>query len=637
MREYRAEFTKLPLNNEHLTCTDMSSLCVPGTSRAQLDAVARSATNGATKCPTSSTPVRAETLRTPAEIIRQNQILNFGRRASDAQRAMPPTSNPIVLIDDDNDDDQQNQGFLTFAQRKSDVTKKTANVFAPATFSTPTQGKRAQTSHLLTNSAVVGPSISPVLRDEETPATASVPSQDVQTTNHLPTQPLSSIAPQVASKSTTKQSRIPQWARDSARKTTALSTANEIRLPSLGAATPKSSLVPAVNPTPKPLPTIENVDKTPAPTVTFNLVVNNTPMASQAPQNAQTSQTLQPNPVQTNAIPVNSNRVSSTITSNKSATNDPSNEVLLTDDDDEDETETDAAKRPQTWKTVANRHPTPGVPTTANRRSGIAESNKSLRRQLFRPIHDNNDQMRSPEPEPERIEDDAVADAGGECVVITVRSQTSRCASARNLYETHSVAIEQSATDRPISETFDKESASLRNFTYDVVNPTGGSQPAQNASEQNARTTEAEEPEPSGMPSDAVLDSIDSDSAHGAVAMDGADSSGDSSVGSSSTLHNLENIPKIVNAQSPHADHEKSQRAVLAPMTASNRHSVRLPSFNIATSTTKPIRESETFTGVLPPAHFQDDPIITEHSPTIVRESILQVNIDKLLHCPHAL
>lgn len=631
--------------------TDMSTIDVSTT--PQQDSIVCSTSTTAAgntkKRSVGLTLVRQETLLTPAAIVRQKQMNNFDRRSSGAQRAMPSTS---AVIDLNNID--LTGPAMVLARPKSRLTQTVSDDFNPETFSTPMQRKRAQISHSPTNPSIVRQLISPVLI-EETPATASLPVQI--TTNQPSTQPPATplqiaTSAVIAPKSTTKHSKIPQWARDSVRRTTLITTSTICtqRLPVLENATPKSSHVatsPALesiaNLVPRPPPVPAAVEKSPTtlarpPTVTFNVTVNNTPAASQAPQVPHTK---------TNTSPVNSNRVSSTIKTNKPTTNkqttiEPMHEILLTDDEDDNHIE--EARQPQMWKAVASRHATPGMYLNENRRSEHIEPDKSLRRQLFQARNSSINQSQSIDKQPES--DGMVNNGDDECVLVNVRSPGRKSSQAHNLYETHSIANEQSTSHRPLSVTYDKDRASLQNYTYDVVSPRRRSQSIQNTSAQDVSESQTEMPESSGIPSEVILHSIDNTTEKDV--MDGANGGNDSSTNASPTSSSFENIPqtnstnqvqnpaqqskpaantmKSPESTTPHTPTRSTRRNVLTPLPQTNNHSIRLPSLGIATSTTNALRDSETFSSILPPANFQDDQIITEHSPTIVRQSIEHVS-----------
>lgn len=644
----------------------MSSVDATTTACAQQDSIVCSTSTApagnAKKRSVGVTLVRQETLLTPAAILRQKQMNNFDRRSSEAQRARPSS---LAAIDLEN---IELTSPMVVARPKSRLTQTATDAFNPETFSTPVHGARTHAKLSSTNSSVAGPSsISPVLI-QETPVTATVQ----MTTNQPSAQPHATplqVATSAVSapKSTTKQSKIPQWARDSVRRTTLITTSTVYtqRLPVLENATPRSTIAP------NPLALVSNanllpglppvpaaVDKSPTPlgrppTVTFNLTVNNTPAASAAPQLAQLPA------ANANGSPVNSNRVSSTMKTNKQVTIEPMHEILLTDDEDDNHIE--EARQPPMWKAVASRHATPGVHLNENRRSEHTEPNKSLRRQLFQPGNNSTDQSQSigEQPQSDGIVNDGDDD---ECVLVNVGFQRGKRSQARNLYETHSIANEQSTSHRPLSVTYDKERASLQNYTYDVVSPRRRTQPIQNTTAQNASESQTEMPESSGIPSEVILHSIDNNTEHDV--MSGAHGGNDSTTTASSTSSNFENIPKMnttnkepntaeqsVRAVStmkspesttpntpirstpnrlirstPNTPIRSTRRSVLAPLSRTNNHSVRLPSLGIATSTTNALRDSETFSSVLPPPNFQDDQIITEHSPTVVRQSIEQVS-----------
>lgn len=663
MPVYNAELTRIRQSEGQSSGTDMSSMDRATTTHSHAESVANMsktpAAGTAKKLSTGPKLVRAEKLLTPAAFLRQKQMNDFDRRASDAQRAIPSTSASIELSE------IEAARGLVIARPKSQVPRTNSDSFAPVTFSTPVQAPRPRNSRLPTaNSAGVRSSISPV-QIEETPVTVSVPVSDAHMETNQPSTQPPVTPPRIvpsgtnAPKSSIKQSRIPQWARDSTRKAMlgSASTATAIRPPIPEIGTPKSSLVPSthivsdVNPSAGPPPIPAAVGKAPTPTadrpiVTFNLTVNNNRPAA-SPQITQAPPSNEANP---NASPVNSNRVSSTITTNKPTTNEASaDELLMTDDEDQ----TDAARQPQMWKAVANRHATPGIQLIDNRRSQHTEPNKSLRRQLFQPRKSNGNQSQlfDEQPEPMEMADDTGADADeGDIELVSTHR---RCGSqTQNVYETHPIATEQSSMDRPMSETYNKERASLRNYTYDVVNSVDGTQP-------NASASHAVAPESSERPVEVanVIDSVHAD----AMTVDEAAGGSDSSAAASSTTSDFENIPQIVSIQSLHPNHTSAmsvvvnpvqhssplktmkspesttadnqtptrsiRRTVLAPLSRTNNHSVRMPSLSIATSTTNALRESETFSSVLPPANFQDD-IIREHSPTVVRDSINQVGFD---------
>lgn len=646
---YHPEFTRIRPSSGQSISTDMSSIDVPATPYVQQESIVCStstaAAGNARKRSMGVTLVRQETLLTPAAIVRQKQMNNLDRRSSGAQHVMPSASIDLNNI--------ELTVPMVFARPKSRLTKTASDAFHPETFSTPVHGTRPHASHLPTNLSASRPSISPVLT-EETPVTASLPIQ--MTTNQPSAQPHATPL-QVATsgvnapKSTTKNSKIPQWARDSVRRTTTITTSTICtqRLPVLENATPKSSMAYNSNLLPRPTPVPVAVDKSSTPlarppTVTFNLTVNNTPAApsSQLPQLPRAN---------TNSSPVNSNRVSSTIKTNKQTPNkqamiEPLHEILVTDDEDDNHIE--EARQPLVWKTVASRHATPGVQLNGNRRSEHTEPNKSLRRQLFQPENISIDQSQSTGEHPESNE--LVNDGNDdECVLVNVSSQGSNRSKAHNLYETHSIAKEQSTSHRPMSATYDKERASLQNYTYDVVSPSRRSrrsQPNPNTSAQNVSESQTEMPESSGIPSEVILHSIDNNTEHDV--MDGANGGNDSSTSASSTSINFENIPQTISTNpeqnpaqqsmraantmkspestTPHTPIRSKRRTVLTPLSRTNNHSVRLPSLGIATSTTNALRGSETFSSILPPPNFQDDQIITEHSPTVVRQSIEQVS-----------
>lgn len=650
MPVFNAEITRIRPSGGQSTSTDMSSMDVATTTHAQPNSIAcgskTSAAGKAKRRSSGPSLVRPEKLLMPAALIRQKQMNDLDRRASDAQSAMPSTSAAIDL------DECDEAGVIVVALPKSQLPRTISASFAPVTFSTPVQAARPKSSHLLTtNSAVSRPSISPVLI-EETPVTASVPMQDAHMERNQP-----SVQPPMTPHRVAKQTRIPLWTRDSTRKATlvAATTTSALQLPIPEIGTPKSSLAPTLkvvsdaNPSARPPPIPEAVGKAPTPivnqqTLTINLNVDNRPAASPqcAPQTNQTD---------ANVCPVNSNRVTSTIPTKKQTTNEPSDELLMTDDEENDQM--NEARQLPMWKAVSNRHATPGVNLNENRR---IEPNKSLRRQLFHPRKSNSNQSQSADEQPEQPEpidltDDEVAAGADEGVAELVNTHRKSRSQTRKTHDTHSIALEQSTANRPMSQTYDKERASLRNYTYDVVNSVNGSQP-------NASASHAMEPESSGRPS---VVGNDDNPVNDAMAVDEALGGNDSSTNASSTSSNYENIPHIVSVQYLHPNHANaisivldsvqqssptkpmkspestttdnrtpnrlSRRTVLAPLSRTNNQSVRLPSLSIATSTTNAVRESETFTSVLPPENFQDD-IITEHSPTVVRDSIKQVSVD---------
>lgn len=645
---YHAEFTRLRESNGQSSSTDMSSLDGPNSAAcSRNDAVA--STSNAAKRSTGPTLVRQKNTNDPAALIRQKQINDCDRRAN----AKPSTLAAI----DVNENDVARQMYC--ARPKSAVAGNSSDPFTPSTFSTPLAGTRPQASQLPTNSVIDRPSISPVLVDE--PLTASVPIHDAQTMANKPsarppTTPLRAPDNEInAPKSATKQSRIPQWARESTKKATQTApiAATALRLPIHESAAPKSVRIPSprtvsdVNPSARPPPNPENIDKAQTPTpsarvpiVTFNVTVNNTPAASQAAQRTQTSQTPRPNEVNANVSPVNSNRVTSTMATNKSTTNHLPNEILLSDDNDDNQI--DEVRPTPIWKSVVNRHATPGIQLIENR---CSEANKSSRRQLFqaRSNASNESQRIDEQPEPRELDVNTAAD-DNDCVIINVITQRS------NIYETHSIVTEQSTVDRSITRTQDKERTSFRNHTYDIsTGPIVGSQPTQQS--RNASASQIDEPEPSGMPSDAILNSIDSNSMHDVVVVDGSQGSNNSSAASSFTSSNFGNHIQIVSVQSLHPNYNvnpskpmksseftttgnqtsirNSQRPALMQSFSVNNHSVRLPSLSVATSTTNALRESETFTSIPPPPHFQDDEddqTIEEHSVSVGREMIQKVS-----------
>lgn len=665
MPEYLAHFTRIRSSDGESNSTEESSTNVPATPHAQSESAACSSNNVATGVTTKTsagpTLVPAEKLLTPLGLIRQKQMLEIGRRTSDAKRKK--------AIVDPNDHDAG--GPMVIARPKSSLARTPSESFLPETFSTPVQERRPRSLHLPTNSAVTRLSISPVI-NEQTSATASVPIQDIhiqQLATNLPLAQPAATPQQAASsaviapKSTTKQSRIPQWVPESVKKAAlAASSTTSVHLgPIHENATPKSSIAPpkklmsTVNSPARPIPEVPTqTTSVQPPTVTFNLTVNNTPAAAHASRTIHALQTSRSNGANansnanTNSSPVNSNRVSSTIPSNKQTPNGPSNGTLLTDDEDDNQMD-EAREAPQMWKEVANRKATPAVEPITRQRSEHTETNKSLRRQLF--SNETNNQSRLID---ERNKFDAAAQANE---VVLVTSQRSNRSSARNFCETQSNQTDPNTTDRPMSMTYDKERPSLQNYTYDVVNPIVRNQPMQqNAATQNESVPQTETVESSGMPLDSV---------HSAIIVDEANGGSDSSATASSTSSNVENYLRIVSVQSLHPDRENiihvemnpqhnstaskakklpeptmtgvptptrhSRRLALVPLSPTNNHTIRPPSMSLATSTTTIVRDGETFSSLLPPTGFQDGPIITEHSPTVVRESIQQVSYHHLL------
>lgn len=630
MPEYHPEITRIRRS-------DGRSRTAPSASNEQQMSAERSGRKIAASLSTA-TLLHTDKLLTPLEVIRQKHMNNCDKRASNAHRAMPSTSTAIDLNADDS------IGNMIIALPKSQVKKKMTGAFYPTLFSTPNQPQINQK-----NPPDVRPSISPVLV-QATPAAELVPAQDAHMmAKQRSAQPATSISIQVPASSvnapllsTAKKahpSRIPHWSNAKKSIPTAIWTPRSRIAGHVSAA----EIVYAGN-TPNRPPQIPAavakppIQSTVAPTVTVNLTVNNVPAVSQAPQSSHVAlQQIQTNETNANASPINSNRVTSSVESKRKSHQSVS-EPLLTDDDDD--SQTDETGLP-VWKTVANRHATPGVQKNDKRPS---EPNKSMRRQLFQPRNNKGNQAKSidEQQEPRRLVDDATAAAVDE--------------PQRNSYEKCSVITEHSTTDRPLSQTYDKDESSLSNRTYDIMSSGDGGQSMQNNAP-NIVALQTEEPESSGLPSEVVLDLNDQSNIGVHLMADGnvlneANGGSDSSAAASSTASNIDNRMQILNVQSVHGkstdrelnsllfkaikspestttnnptNRRRSQRIVLTPLPKCNNHCEHSISQSIATSTTDQLRESETFSSICPPPNFCDDPVITEHSPSTGRKQILQV------------
>lgn len=617
----------------------------PTTPKTQTVSVAKNATAGnAVGKSIGPTLVRMDRLLTPAGLLRQRQINELDRRAYDANRAVP-----IEVIDVDEDDGGD---VLVIAKPKSTLAQSLSDSFHPDTCSTPVQPSTPRRFLMPKNSAIGRPTATPLTK-------ATAPTPVAPNLSALPTATPMQVTTSagIAPKSPGPPSRIPQWVsakKAAAAKSAIATTTTPAPRPSVDVnVTPRSTAaLPAIiisHPnSPKRPPVIPEVvhpnpkSMTPAsaPIVTFNLTVNNTPAARSIPQ---TTQPL-PTPRSMSGGPVNSNRVSSTVSTSHHTLNEPLQEIVVTDDEDEDDDQVAMARQTPVWKSVENRNATPGIPLIDNRRSAHGATNKSLCRQLFQSINEN--LSRSMNDENGQLTGPVAAEI--HLNVTTVTSHSVRRTKPSDKFITHTI----NTSDRPTSQTYDKERPSLQNFTYDVSNPVGDGRTMQPAVAQNACASQSEEIQSSQSPQVPIPNH---DGCTGAVPNGG----NDSSTTASSTTSNIENFPRIVNVRSLHQSNDKtmhssqvpnqrpntsvtlkaaesvaiggqtpsrtSNRLALGPLPSVNNHTIRLSSKPASTSTTD--LDSGPISCILQaPTFFRDDQIIEEHSPTVVRESIQQVS-----------
>lgn len=331
--------------------------------------------------------------------------------------------------------------------------------------------------------------------------------------------------------------------------------------------------------------------------------------------------------------------------------------IVLTDDEDDD-VPNEKEKAPH-WKSVAQRNATPFLPPGESRRSEQVESNKSRsrQRQLFTDSNDSSEHSRpiDEQPDPRELSPDVNVDNGAISVSV---QRTKRTLHSRNPFETHSIVTEPSVADPKMSNTYNKDRLSLRNHTYDIVNSVRGSQPNRDGTVTIAPTPENDVPEPSGMPPEpaSASNSID-DRENGVGATVEAHGGGNSSSASSAPSSTYNSLPHNKSVGSPHKNHSnvdpilvlhtsvsKTFKSPESTTNDNNRTSNRKPSHRptsllstaqnnrsiacASMTAMSALRESETFSSLLPPANFQDNSIITEHSEAEaeVRETMEQVN-----------